>query len=81
MSQNSSTGIAQIVVAESGENQIVITPGANEELCVNDIEKARTVIESADVLICQLETSPEVAIKAMELCKSVSGIMHCTVLQ
>lgn len=69
---NSSSGIAQINVAESGENQIVIVAGANKQLSVSDIEDAKKSISSAEVLIMQLETPPETAIRAMELCTGIS---------
>ncbi|XP_044759998.1 ribokinase-like isoform X2 [Coccinella septempunctata] len=67
-----STGIAQISVAESGENQIVIIAGANKKLCIEDIEEASEIIETAKLLILQLETSVDVAVKAMRLCKGIS---------
>lgn len=76
---NTSTGIAQISVADSGENQIIIVAGANCQLCVNDIQNAKTVIENADVLVCQLETSTDVAVEAMKLCRGVSSF--CKTLQ
>ncbi|VEN36421.1 unnamed protein product [Callosobruchus maculatus] len=66
------TGIAQIIVANSGENLIVITCGANDKLDEKDVVLADTVIKAADVLVLQLETPPEVAIKALELCKGIS---------
>lgn len=44
-----STGIAQINVAENGENQIVIIPGANDALTPDDIEKAQDLLESSKV--------------------------------
>lgn len=67
-----STGIAQISVADSGANQIIIVAGANSQLSVADILDSKSVIEKADVLVCQLETSSDVAIEAMKLCKGVS---------
>jgi len=50
------TGIALIMVDQSGENAISVAPGANARLSVNDVEAARVAIESADVLLMQLET-------------------------
>jgi len=44
------TGTALIAVAPSGENQIVVAPGANRYLTPNDVE-----IPASDALICQLE--------------------------
>ncbi len=44
------TGTALIAVAPSGENQIVVAPGANRYLTPNDVD-----IPASDALICQLE--------------------------
>lgn len=43
------TGIAQINVADNGDNQIVIVTGANEELGIDDIAAARKTIDNAKV--------------------------------
>ena len=45
------TGLALIAVADSGENQIVVAPGANRTLAVDDVDGL-----GGDALICQLET-------------------------
>ena len=44
------TGVALISVAGSGENCIVVAPGANARLSLNSVE-----LPAADALICQLE--------------------------
>jgi ribokinase len=44
------TGIAMILVDDTGENQIVLHPGANAVLDLDDIE-----LGDADAVICQLE--------------------------
>lgn len=71
ITKNSSSGIAQINVAYNGTNQIVIVAGANSNLDVKDVEEAGHTISSADVLILQLETPVETAIRAMQLAKNV----------
>lgn len=66
------TGSAHIIVSESGgENMIVIVAGANGRLSPKDIDESSNVIAKAKVLVMQLETSLEVAVTAMELCKGV----------
>jgi len=52
---NLPSGVALIMVDTNGENCIVVASGANASLSIQDIEKARNVIESADILLMQLE--------------------------
>lgn len=70
--QNQSSGIAQINVAENGNNQIVIIAGANNHLLPKDVDDATEYIKNAKVLILQLETSPDVAKAALKLCQGVT---------
>lgn len=72
ITKNNTSGIAQITVDESGQNQIVVVGGANGKLNVDDVQSAADVVSQAAVLICQLETSANVALKAIEICKGVS---------
>jgi ribokinase len=55
---NKPTGVALILVAEDGENQIVVAPGANE--------RAATApgLADADAVLCQLEIPVETVVKA-----------------
>jgi len=69
---NQSSGIAQINVSESGANQIIVVAAANKQLSPQDVESAKDLVSNADVVVCQLETSSEVAIRALELCKGIS---------
>jgi ribokinase len=57
--QNESTGIALISVAVSGENQIVVAPGANAAMNCGERQ-----LGAADALICQLEIPGEAIAKA-----------------
>jgi ribokinase len=52
------TGVALIVVADDGENQIVVAPGANAHLSARDVE-----VGDADAVMCQLEI-PDDAVAA-----------------
>ncbi len=49
------TGVALITIDASGQNQIVIVPGANGRLCPEDMERERDLISSAGLLLLQLE--------------------------
>jgi ribokinase len=50
------TGVAVIVVAESGENSIVVAPGANMQLSPADVDRAKATIAQAQSLLLQLES-------------------------
>ncbi|XP_071441918.1 ribokinase-like [Hetaerina americana] len=62
-----SSGIATIIVADSGENQIVIVGGANAKLSIEDVTDAAEVIKIAPVLVCQFETPLETTLAALKL--------------
>ena len=49
------TGRALIAVAEDGENHIVVVPGANWVVTSDHVERHRRVIQSALVVLTQLE--------------------------
>jgi ribokinase len=54
--QNKPSGIAVIIVdSNSGQNSIVVAPGANSRLSEEDILAARNIIKSSDILLVQLE--------------------------
>lgn len=52
--QDAPTGIAMIAISPSGDNQIVVAPGANRRLLPDGLE-----LPAADALICQLEVPVE----------------------
>ncbi|MFC1853641.1 ribokinase [candidate division CSSED10-310 bacterium] len=54
-SDQTATGVALITVDEGGENVIVVAPGANQLLGLEDIQAAEQVIASAQVVVAQLE--------------------------
>jgi ribokinase len=57
--EDAATGVAVIAIDASGQNQIVLAPGANRRLRPGDVERQRALIESAVVLLLQLEVPPE----------------------
>lgn len=81
ITKNATSGIAQITVDESGQNQIVVVCGANGKLNVDDIQCAADVVSQATVLVCQLETSANVALKAIEICKGISILNGAPAIQ
>jgi ribokinase len=53
------SGTALIMVSDSGENLIAVSPGANARLTPDHIARAHPALRSADVLLLQLETPLE----------------------
>ena len=64
------TGIALITVEDSGENNIVLAPGSNMKLTVEDIVAAGETIAQSDSVLFQLESPLPVVEAALELAKS-----------
>jgi len=63
------TGVANIFVAEDGQNMIVVTPGANARLTPAMIDAAETAIAEARALIVQLETPLDAVRRALEVAR------------
>jgi ribokinase len=66
------TGVAQITVDASGQNSIVVVPGANWELTPEMVRAAAARIRGARVLLAQLEVPLEAVQVAVQLA-SASG--------
>ncbi|WP_135553778.1 ribokinase [Paenibacillus cymbidii] len=49
------TGIGSIVVEESGENRIIVVPGANLHYTVEELAEVEAVVQNAQVVVMQLE--------------------------
>lgn len=62
------TGVAPIWVDEtSGNNAIIVVPGANGLLSPADVEDARAAIEGANVVVCQWEVRLESTLAALRI--------------
>ncbi|XP_004535228.1 ribokinase [Ceratitis capitata] len=70
--QGQTTGIAQICVADSGENHIVIVVGANNLLSSEDVKQAKKLFETAKILVCQFETPLNATLAALQAFKGIS---------
>ncbi len=66
------TGLAQIWVSEGGENSIVVAPGANMNLVIEDILPFRQIIANAEVVLLQLEIPLDTVLFIIELCHKSS---------
>jgi ribokinase len=61
------SGTALITVDDQGENCIVVASGANASLLPADIKKFRSKVQSASILLMQLETPVETILYASSL--------------
>ncbi|MCM2675776.1 ribokinase [Alkalicoccobacillus plakortidis] len=64
--QGQTTGMAQITVSEE-DNQIIIVPGANFALTKEHIDAAKDIIQSADIVVLQLEIPLEIVEHAAQI--------------
>lgn len=63
------TGVALITVNSTGENTIVVVPGANSNLTPDDVEKSEGAFRSASLLMLQLEIPIPVVIHSIRMAK------------
>lgn len=61
------SGVALITVDTHAENSIVVASGANADITVADIEAAKTDIESASILLLQLEIPVDAVVRAAKI--------------
>ena len=65
------TGVAYIFVNDrTGENAIIVVPGAAGTISPDDIESARASIETASVFVTQLEQPIPAAVRALEIARA-----------
>jgi ribokinase len=67
-----STGIAMIGVDTDGNNSIIVNPGANSALTKEDILAAKEIVESAKVVLMQLEISTACVETAVEMANGIT---------
>jgi ribokinase len=63
----SPSGVAIVAVEDSGQNSIMVVPGANGRLTTEDVEAARATIESSDILLVQLEVPVGTVLAAIKI--------------
>lgn len=64
------TGVAIVAVEASGENSIMVVPGANGQLTPEDVEQATSVIANADLLLVQLEVPIPTVLAAIDVARA-----------
>ena len=72
---NANTGAAFVFVnSQSGDNAIIIAPGAASDITSQIIDDNRALISNADVFMTQLEQPLEAALAGLKLAKEHDGI-------
>jgi ribokinase len=64
------SGVAVIFVSQSGQNSIVVVPGANERYLPSDLQADAHSLAGAQLVLLQLETPMETVIAAAQAAKS-----------
>ena len=67
------TGVALVLVGGDVEKQIISVPGANDELSVDQVHRATGAIQSARVLLTQLEVPLETLLLAARLAREAGA--------
>lgn len=67
------SGLAMVAVESTGENSIIVVPGANAKLTPEDVSRDRDSIATAQCLLLQLEVPIETVIEAARIAKR-SGV-------
>ena len=63
------SGLAIIAVDLSGQNSIMVVPGANSKLSKSSVQAAETLLKGSDCLMIQLETPIESVLEGIRLAR------------
>jgi ribokinase len=75
LSDSEPTGAAYIFVSdETGENAIIVVPGAAGGISAVDVERERAAIEGASVFVTQLEQPIEAALRGLEIARAAGAV-------
>ena len=69
VSQNNSTGVSLVTVEHSGQNRICMTPGANLDYYIEDLDKLEELVKESDIIVTQLEMRYDIAAHLAKLAK------------
>lgn len=67
--EDAATGVALITVDDEGENTIIVVPGANDQLAVEDVRQAFEAAGPISMLVMPLEVPLECIVYAAEMAK------------
>jgi ribokinase len=69
------TGTAIIAVDDRGENQIIVSPGANSCLTSDDVEAGLRTLQAGDVLVLQLEIPTALVRQAARIARNAGAFV------
>jgi ribokinase len=67
------SGVALITIADNGDNSIVVAPGANARLTIAHIDSAAESIQSAQIVLAQLEVPLPAVMRAFTLARAAGA--------
>jgi ribokinase len=66
---NCASGLAVVAVDQQGQNAILVVPGANGRVSVEDVQAARDVIAASDIVLLQLEIPLDTVLVAQRIAR------------
>lgn len=69
VSDVNSTGVSLVTVEHSGQNRICMTPGANLDYYIEDLDKLEELVKESDIIVTQLEMRYDIAAHLAKLAK------------
>jgi len=67
------TGVASIVVDETGSNHIVVVPGANGQVDESDVQRLASLLQPQDIVLMQLEIPLPTVMAAAAIAQEVGA--------
>lgn len=71
-SEACASGLAVVAVESSGQNAIMVVPGANAMVSVEDVDAAESILQEADVVLLQLEIPLATVIRTIQIAKAAN---------
>lgn len=68
-SRDSASGIAVVAVESSGENAIMVVPGANGLVSIEDVNRAESILRAASIVLVQLEIPLPTVQRVMDIAR------------
>ncbi|MGN0201278.1 MAG: ribokinase [Candidatus Cryptobacteroides sp.] len=69
------SGVALITVDNEAENCIVVASGANTDISVGDVQESRSLLESCDILLMQLEIPVPAVLEAARTASEAGALV------